>query len=349
MAGCQKGIIDVLSYAQLSEDVFLHRCFSGKDRGFYIDIGASHPVHCNSTYHFYQRGWSGINVEPTPYRFGELVRARPRDINIMAAVGRKDGKASFNLSLNADHLSSLHQQSADIIGSHRASVHRLNVDLISLATLCEQHAPEEIDFLKIDVEGAEAEVIAGANWSKWRPAVLLIEAVDASDHSPTWVAWEDDLLNADYISVFFDGVNKWYVARERSDLCVHFQTPINPFDGATVFHSFGHPLHDNRHPDHAWSINFAKRLFNAASTETDERLYQVMTWDLLEEERNRSASREGINLAFNRVLNRGPGDADVKHWEGRNDLTLGMLYSELLRGEEFRMKRSRISTGSIHR
>lgn len=339
----------MLSYAQLAEDVFLHRCFSGKERGFYIDIGACHPVHCNSSYHFYERGWSGINVEPTPFRFGELVRARPRDINVMAAVGSKDGRARFNLSLNADHLSSLHQQSQAIIESHGASVHSFDVDIISLATLCKKHASDDIDFLKIDVEGAEAAVISGADWSRWRPAVILIEAVDATDHTPTWGLWECDLIKADYSSVYFDGVNKWYISREREDLRVHFQTPINPFDGATAFHSFGHPLLDSRHPDHAWSINFAKRLFNASSTETDERLYQVMTWDLLKEEQEGAATRDGITLAFNRVLNREPGDADIRHWEGRADLTLGMLYMELMRGEEFRLKRSRITASSIHR
>src|SRR5262245_26693261 len=96
----------MLSYAQWYEDVYLQRCFGTKNSGFYIDIGASHPVFCNSTYHFYQHGWRGISIEPTPFRLQELLRARPRDINLGVAVGRSDGRATFNITANADHLSS---------------------------------------------------------------------------------------------------------------------------------------------------------------------------------------------------------------------------------------------------
>lgn len=69
------------------------------------------------------------------------------------------------------------------------------------------------------------------------------------------------LLRAGYNFAFFDGVNCYYIAKERSELAVHFQTPVNPLDGAVALHSFGSPIDDCRHPDYIWARNFAERLF----------------------------------------------------------------------------------------
>lgn len=339
----------MLSYAQLFEDVFLQRCFGTKDKGFYIDIGASHPVYCNSTYHFYQRGWSGIAIEPTPFRLQELRRARPRDINLGVAVGRSDGRGTFNIAANADHLSSLYERPSDLINGHSARVQAIDVEVVSLSTLCRRHAPSSIDFIKIDVEGAEGDVIAGADWDVWRPAVLVIEATEPGNPKPAWFGWEPMLLAAGYDFAFFDGVNRYYIAKERADLAEHFKIPINPFDGAVALHSFGFANDDRRHPDYAWARNFAERVLASAAIETDEGLLRLMTWDLLDTELASATTRESIHLAFQRVLARGPGEPDISHWEARSDLTLRHLFAELLAGEEFRLRRSRASTRSMWR
>jgi heptosyltransferase II len=77
----------MVSYAQNAEDVVLRRAFSGVPTGFYVDVGASSPVDDSVTLHFYERGWRGVNVEPDPDDFRALVAARPRDVNLHAAVG----------------------------------------------------------------------------------------------------------------------------------------------------------------------------------------------------------------------------------------------------------------------
>src|SRR5947208_10141555 len=77
----------MLSYAQNAEDVVLERVFADLEEGFYVDVGASAPVDDSVTFHFYDRGWRGVNVEPDPQDYEQLAALRPRDANLRAAVG----------------------------------------------------------------------------------------------------------------------------------------------------------------------------------------------------------------------------------------------------------------------
>ncbi|MDH4763365.1 FkbM family methyltransferase [Pseudomonas sp. CBMAI 2609] len=339
----------MISYSQCGEDIYLDRCFKGKKSGFYIDIGASHPVTSNPAYHFYQMGWSGINVEPTPFRLSELKRGRPRDINLGCAISNRKGVSSFNITASADHISSLGKISDDLVLSHNCSVKQIQVEVMSLAELCEQYVSGDIDFLKVDVEGSEHDVLIGANWKRWRPKVVLVESVDAATGEPNWDFWEHILLENKYIFAFFDGVNRYYVATEHADLLSCFNSPVNPFDGANVYSSYGSPLRDTRHPDHMWSMNFANVLLASASIESDDHLFKALTWDLLAEELCAPADKHGIDLAFKRILNRLPSAADYKHWENEEHLPLCLLYKILVSGEEFRLKRTRVSSFSVWR
>src|ERR1700721_175354 len=83
-----------VSYAQNCEDVLLHRVFGGQETGFYVDVGAFDPVDGSITKAFYDRGWSGINVEPGSL-FADLVAARPRDVNLQMAVTDRGGEIAF--------------------------------------------------------------------------------------------------------------------------------------------------------------------------------------------------------------------------------------------------------------
>src|SRR5687767_10524500 len=85
----------LISYAQNFEDVMIARLFPHDYCGFYIDIGAAHPTHLSVTKHFYDSGWSGVNVEPLPRFFQKLAAARPRDINLQAMIGAADGGRTF--------------------------------------------------------------------------------------------------------------------------------------------------------------------------------------------------------------------------------------------------------------
>ena len=85
----------MISYAQNFEDVILARLFEGVRDGFYVDIGAAHPTELSVTRHFYDLGWSGINVEPIASHHALFERDRPRDVNVNAAAGAAPGEATF--------------------------------------------------------------------------------------------------------------------------------------------------------------------------------------------------------------------------------------------------------------
>jgi len=219
-----------VSYAQNFEDVLLHRAFRNLDTGFYIDIGAAHPDTDSVTRAFYDRGWHGINVEPSAEFHTRLSAARQRDINLLVAVGETADTVTFHdivgtgLSTLDPIIASMHQDAG-------WPVSQRTVQQITLAELCREHVATEVHFLKIDVEGAERAVLAGADFGLCRPWVVLIEATRPLSQEPNYAEWEPILLAADYHFVWFDGLNRFYLAAERYDaLSEHFVLPPNVFD-----------------------------------------------------------------------------------------------------------------------
>jgi FkbM family methyltransferase len=223
----------MISHAQNFEDVLLARAFSAGAPagaiGFYVDIGAHHPDHASVTRHFYDRGWCGINVEPVKSFHDELVRARPRDRNLCAVVGARSGMATLH-RVGSTGLSSLDPGVAERASELGERVVEEAVEMLTLAELCDRHAPAAIDFLKIDVEGAEHDVIAGGDWSRHRPRVVVVEATKPGTRVPSWSPWEPLLLAAHYRFAWFDALNRFYVREEDAHLVEHLALPPNVFD-----------------------------------------------------------------------------------------------------------------------
>lgn len=223
-----------LSYAQTGEDVLLWRALGEQTPGFYIDAGAADPSFLSVTRAFYERGWCGIDVEPLPEQAARLRQARPRDIVVEAALSDVAGQATlYRVDLHGDTgLSTLDMAGAERFGAAQfgAVVQPLEVQVTTLATLCRAHAHREVHFLKIDVEGAEAAVLRGADFHATRPWIVLVEATKPLTPEPS-AEWESLLLQAAYQFVWFDGLNRFYVAAERhAALARHFTVPPNPFD-----------------------------------------------------------------------------------------------------------------------
>lgn len=220
----------MISYAQNFEDVMLARAFAGRDTGFYVDVGAADPVNLSVTKWFYDLGWSGLNIEPNAHLFERLVADRPRDINLNCGVGAVASEAQF-LELDVGELSSFDprvKQTADSRGTAGAT---RTVSVVPLTELLAQHCDgRAIDFLKIDVEGWELEVLKGLDLHRFRPAIILAEATLPQTRVESHGEWEPLLLAADYSFVYFDGVNRFYLANEHAGLKVHFAVPPNVFD-----------------------------------------------------------------------------------------------------------------------
>ena len=217
------------SHAQNGEDVVLNRAFAEQATGYYIDIGACHPVEDSVTLHFYKQGWRGANVEPDRALFEEFQRSRERDINVCSAVASTRGRTSFYPTGTRGHGT----LSADL-ASHRIEGRSPErVATVPLSDVFDCYGPEsgDVDFLKIDVEGWEADVIASGDWQRHRPRVVLIEAVDDSGHS-THEGWEPALLASGYQFGMFDGLNRFYCRDEDAGLLLdRLRTPANVRDG----------------------------------------------------------------------------------------------------------------------
>jgi FkbM family methyltransferase len=249
--GRQKGGAMELSYAQNMEDYHLARLFEGQAEGFYIDVGAGHPVADNVSFWFYLQGWRGLVVEPQEDLAGLYAHVRPRDAAVCALVGRSCGEADFHVVDRLHGFSTTIEAHARGAAAFGAAFRTLRRPVTTLAALCEAHAPPRIDFLKVDVEGAEGEVLAGGDWQRWRPRIVVVEAMAPGDMAEAWSAWEAQLTRQRYRFVFFDGLNRFYVAEEAADLAERFPARPAPWDAVHHLYEFGRAPDNPAHPDHA--------------------------------------------------------------------------------------------------
>ncbi|MGI4745395.1 MAG: FkbM family methyltransferase, partial [Janthinobacterium lividum] len=219
-----------ISYAQNCEDVLLWRALGHVEGGFYLDVGAQHPDTDSVTRAFYDRGWSGVNIEPVVEQAARLQAARLRDITLQIALGAQAGEAPFYI-VDGTGLSTLDDAVAATYAGTRHQVRKTTIPVRTLAEICRLYAPPDIHFLKIDVEGAERAVLEGADLVSFRPWIILAEATAPLSTRETHALWEPLLVAVDYVFVWFDGLNRYYVARERLDaLKPSFRTPPNVFD-----------------------------------------------------------------------------------------------------------------------
>jgi FkbM family methyltransferase len=223
----------MISYAQNFEDVMLARVFEGRRTGFYIDVGAGDPVHLSVTKWFYDLGWSGINIEPNRSLYQRLLAERPRDINLAVGAGAFQGEANF-LELAYKELSSfdpkIHKKAAEA-GSRGEE---RTISILPLNEIIDRHCQDRpIDFLKIDVEGWEKDVLSGLDLRRHRPVVVVVEAVLPETRITSHSEWEGILIDSDYSCVYFDGLNRFYLGEETLHLKTHFALPPNVFDEIT--------------------------------------------------------------------------------------------------------------------
>jgi FkbM family methyltransferase len=220
----------IVSYSQNAEDIRLWRVFGTIENGFYVDIGAADPHVDSVTRLFYEHGWSGINVEPSPC-FEALSEARTRDVNLRIAIGGSDGSVPFFLTYPYLGMSTVDLSAHANVPEAIERVEEIAVPQRRLDSILREHAADRtIHFLKVDVEGAEPQVLASSDWASFRPIVVIIEAVQSCSTLPTHENWESLLLDAGYRFAAFDGINRFYVDRGHDDLIPILAYPISALD-----------------------------------------------------------------------------------------------------------------------
>lgn len=227
----------VVSYAGNAEDVILLRAFARRRGGFFVDIGAGEPDSGSVTRNLvHQLGWYGVNAEPLPDRYTRLVAARPGDMTLQVAVGTVPGMAKFHRVVagpgqtGGGGLSTLLD---DVASRHRSNgwgTESFDVHVVTLESILRAHAAPGFDLLKVDVEGAEADVLASADLAYWRPRAVVVEATAPLTAEPSHHAWEPDLLAAGYVLALFDGLNRWYARDDEPELLAALSVPANTLD-----------------------------------------------------------------------------------------------------------------------
>ena len=269
-----------LSYAQNLEDYHLDLIFPDST-GTYVDVGGGHPVADNVSFWSYLKGWRGLVIEPQETLAAGYAGIRPRDHVFCGLAGRCDGEVDFHQVEGLHGLSSMVAANADRARQLSAAVRTSRKPMRRLSRLIDEAGLEEIDFLKIDVEGAEADVLAGLDLSRHRPQVIVVEAVNPDNPGADVSAWEPALIEAHYEFALFDGLNRFYVAAERPRLRTRF--PTAPSDWHVVAHLWdcGRVGASREHPDRRLAEILAAGLYAELPTLPHDLLHRLVSRGLL--------------------------------------------------------------------
>jgi FkbM family methyltransferase len=223
-----------ISYAQNFEDVMLWRALKHVEKGCYVDVGAQHPAIDSVSRAFYERGWRGVHIEPVP-QYADLLREnRPDETVLQIALSDKDGRMELNvipdtgLSTGIDAYADRHQK------EHGFECRRIEVPVLTLKSALPSLAGKDVHWLKIDVEGFEEHVLKGWDSQSLRPWIMVVEATIPNSRETNHASWEPILTAAGYQFVYFDGLNRFYVADEHAELVEAFSCPPNTFDDMEI-------------------------------------------------------------------------------------------------------------------
>ncbi|MGH7410306.1 MAG: FkbM family methyltransferase [Candidatus Methylomirabilis sp.] len=198
-------IEDRVRREEAAEQLLVQLFFHNRSHGYFVEIGAGDPVQSSQTWHLEQKGWRGILVEPIRELCEHLRRNRARSIIVQAACGAPEqrGQVQFHIS-EAFSRSTLEKNDLSLDVSFTRTD---SVDLKTLDDILEEIGPPNIDFVSIDVEGVQLNVLRGFNLKKYRPQLLLVE-----DHLYN-LRTHRYLVQRDYRLVKRTALNSWYVPR----------------------------------------------------------------------------------------------------------------------------------------
>lgn len=170
------------SYSQEGEDCVIQRFFEGQNKGFYVDVGAHHPKRFSNTYMFYKKGWNGINIDAMPGSMKLFKLIRPRDINIECPIAEIEKEITYYM-FNEPALNGFSEEISLSRDNHKAYkiIDKIKLKTQPLKTILAQHTSNTtgIDFLSVDVEGLDFEVLKSNDWELYRPRLVLAEILNS--------------------------------------------------------------------------------------------------------------------------------------------------------------------------
>jgi FkbM family methyltransferase len=218
----------ITSYAQNFEDVMLWRALGHVKNGFYIDIGAQHPVTDSVSKAFYEKGWRGIHVEANPAYAKLLRKDRPDEIVIQAILSNNHNKKILH-TINESGLSTCIEEIANLHSCNGYIVNKVTYRTITLNDVL-GFAKKEINFLKIDIEGMEHKILHKNYIFCKKPWIIVVEATIPNSSVRIDSLFQKCLNINNYKQVYFDGLSSYYLSEEKKELEIFFTTPVNIFD-----------------------------------------------------------------------------------------------------------------------
>ena len=219
----------ITSYSQNFEDVILWRALRHIKHGRYIDIGAQDPVIDSVSLAFYEAGWRGLHVEPVAFYAQKLRQSRPDEEVLEALVGRA-GKRTVFYQIHDTGLSTSNREMARLQKAAGHKVTTKTFTCIPLSSILDRFQGLDVNWMKIDVETMEREVIGSWAPSPLRPWIVVIESTKPLLPEQSYIDWEGELIKLGYEFVYFDGLNRFYVSREHPELMTAFGPGPNVFD-----------------------------------------------------------------------------------------------------------------------
>jgi|GEM_PF-1217479 len=220
-----------VSHAQNREDVLLWRALNDVEQGRYIDLGAAEPVTDSVTYAFYQRGWSGINVEPVRTLFDQLQAERPRDINLNIGAGEATDERTLHELVGTGLSTFEGKAAARLARSVGCDTRTAQTQIRPMGEVCREYGFSTAHFLKIDVEGMEEQALRGFDFGYCRPWIVLVESTIPNSRVQRFRSWEPLLTRQGYDFAQFDGLNRFYLCEQHKDRMSRLSVPVNVFDG----------------------------------------------------------------------------------------------------------------------
>jgi len=165
------------SYSFNGVDLIIDYIFKNKKNGFYLDIGCQHPVSNNNTYLLFKRGWSGINIDLDEKNIDLFKLARPKDANLNYAISDSEKVTDLFFYHTTSPINTL---SKNVSNFQKAKVNKIKKIQTKILDniLKNLNLKNHIDYMNIDVEGHEYQVLNGFNIRKFKPSVISIEYLD---------------------------------------------------------------------------------------------------------------------------------------------------------------------------
>ena len=192
-----------LHFGEFGEDIFINRILKNINQGKYVDVGCYHPYKGSLTFKLYKRGWNGVNIDVSKTSIDLFNMSRKKDINLNLAISNFDGDTFYYEN------SPINQQNS-LIQMNKLQK-KIKIKCLTLDTVLNNKNLDEFDYLNIDVEGSELEVIKGFNLKRFNPKLITIENNDLTIDEYLQSEVCKILMENDYILVNKIGVTNFFM------------------------------------------------------------------------------------------------------------------------------------------